>query len=259
MHRQPVGRDVLAQRLDQAELVERGRAQVVDGAADRGDGAAHLVAQPAGEGRRRPGRWRASRPAARAAAPCRPAPGRRRRAGRAAAGGAPPRGRRRSARGRPAGRRPGPPPRRGWRPGGRRRRARPVSARRQRSPGCRWVDEQPADVGRPGWSAASASTGPAAGACSAGRRRGQPGVGGLDAHARAAAAPGRSRRRAPGVPPSGRRPRRASSPAGWRRRTGRAARRRAAGRPRAGPVPTRRPRRARRPQRRRPRAGARRR
>ena len=40
---------MLAQRRDQAELVEGRRAQVVDGAADGGHGAAHLVAEPAGE------------------------------------------------------------------------------------------------------------------------------------------------------------------------------------------------------------------
>ena len=94
-----VRREVLAQRPGQPELVQRRRPQVVDGAAYRGDGPAHLVARAARRAPRAPGRARAARPGCRAAAPCRRARGRRRRAGRAAAAGAPPRARRRAARG----------------------------------------------------------------------------------------------------------------------------------------------------------------
>ena len=84
-------RGTLAQRADQAELVERGRAQPVDQPADVGDRRLRLVAQLRAGGRRAPRVTR--RAGARGVEPERQAassgPGRR--AGRGAAGGAPPR------------------------------------------------------------------------------------------------------------------------------------------------------------------------
>ena len=140
----PVG--LLPDRGLQAEVVERGRAQVVHEAAYVVEG---VAAPRCGPGRRARGRvrgrcrWRCRRPAG--AARPRRGPGRGRRAGRGGSGGGRPRGRARAARGWPAAR---------WRAGGR------------GSPPLPGARGRPAGPGR----AATASSGSPGRAAPAGRR-----------------------------------------------------------------------------------------